>query len=100
MADGCPRHFTTQTSAPTEKSCWRAYCFARRLWPSAFLPKSSLTITTFSSKRTNWFVPRARRCLLNEFFGALGANGTPRQPLGGCCDSLARYVDGQAGSGW
>jgi hypothetical protein len=28
-----------------------------------------------SSKRTNWFVPRARRCLLIEFFGALGANG-------------------------
>ncbi len=22
MADGCPRHFTTQTSAHTGKSCW------------------------------------------------------------------------------
>ena len=53
-----------------------ALLFCAAFVASAFLPKSSLTITTSSSKRTNWFVPRARRYLLDEFFGALGANGT------------------------
>jgi hypothetical protein len=49
----------------------------------SFLPKSSLTITTFSSKRTTWFVPQARRCLLINLFHHFS--------LGTACHETARF---------
>ena len=37
----CPPRFTTRIGEPTGRSCWWAFCVARRSWASAFSPDSS-----------------------------------------------------------
>jgi len=57
----CPRHFTTPTSALTEKLYWLVCYFAQRSWQSAFLRENNPTIITSFGKLTGWFAMLAHR---------------------------------------